>query len=72
MKLKIGLRLTIISIIFLVMCMLFTVPRNFAGETDNTNRCKSISLENAATILAVSTDDLQKQIISLVLGNSID
>lgn len=60
MKLKIVSRLTIISIIFLVMCVLFTVSRNFAAETDNTNRCKSISLENAATILAVSTDDLQK------------
>jgi hypothetical protein len=60
MKIKTILRLTTISMIFIVMCLLFAVPRNFASETDSDNRCNSITLENAATILVVSTDDLQK------------
>ena len=54
------LRLTSISVFFLVLCMLFAVPWDSAAETDGTNRCNSITLENAAIILGVSTDDLQE------------
>ena len=68
MKLKRILRLTTISILFFFICILFAVPRNFAAETDGTNRCNSITLENAATILGVSTDDLQKRNIDIMVS----
>ena len=68
MKLKKILRLTTISILFFVMCILFTVPMNFAAEKDNTNRCSSISLDKAATILVVSIDDLQKSNIDIMVS----
>jgi hypothetical protein len=60
MQLKKIVRLTSIWILFLVVCMLFIAPWNVAAKTDSTSRCNSITLENAATILVVSTDDLQK------------
>jgi len=68
MKLKKILRLTTIFILFFVICILFAVPMNFAAETDNTNCCNSISLEKAATILVVSTDDLQKSNIDIMVS----
>jgi hypothetical protein len=40
--------------------MLSIAPWTVAAEADRTSRCNGITLENAATILAVSTDDLQK------------
>lgn len=68
MTLKKILRLTTISILFITMCILFTVPQNFAAETDSTNRCNSISLESAASILIVSTDDLQKSNMDIMVS----
>lgn len=53
------LRFTTILMFFFVLCTLFAIPQNFAAETGNTKYCTSISLENAATILGVSIDDLQ-------------
>lgn len=68
MKLKRILRLTTISILFFFISILFTVPRNFAAETDSTNRCNSITLEKAATVLDVSTDDLLKSNIDIMVS----
>ena len=59
MKLKRLLRLTTILILFLNLAMLCTYSKILATETDSTSRCVGITLENAATILAVSTDDLR-------------
>ncbi len=68
MKLKRLLRLTTISILFLNLGMLCTSSKILATETDGTNRCSSITLENAATILVVSTDDLQKSSRDLMVS----
>ena len=57
MKLKRLLQLTTISILFLTLGLLCTNSKILASETDGTNRCSGITLENAATILVVSTDD---------------
>ena len=55
-----SLRLMTILILFLTAGMLSTNSNGLATEADGTYRCRSITLENAATILAVSSDDLQK------------
>ena len=68
MKLKRLLRLTTISILFLNLGMLCTISKILATETDGTNRCSSITLENAATILVVSADDLQKSSRDLMVS----
>ena len=68
MTLKKRFRLTTISILFIVMFILFTVLPNFAEETDNTNRCNSITLESAASILVVSTDELQKNNMDIMVS----
>ena len=68
MKLKRLLRLTTILILFLNLAMLCTYSKILATETDSTSRCVGITLENAATILAVSTDDLQKSSRDLMVS----
>jgi hypothetical protein len=68
MKLKKILRLTTISIFFFVMCFLLSVQMNFAAEKKHTNRCNSISLDKAATILVVSIDDLQKSNFDIMVS----
>ena len=68
MKLKRLFRLTTILILFLNLGMLCTSSKILATETDGTSRCSSITLENAATILAVSTDDLQKSSRDLMVS----
>ena len=68
MTLKKTFRLTTISILFIVMCILFTVLQNFASETDSTNRCNSITLESAASILVVSIDELQKSNMDIMVS----
>lgn len=68
MKFKKIFLLTTISILFSFVCILFTIPINFAAEKDNINHCNSISLDRAATILVVSTDDLQKSNIDIMVS----
>jgi len=68
MKLKRLLCLTAISMLFLNLGVLCTSSKVLATETDGTNRCSSITLENAANILAVSTDDLQKSSRDLMVS----
>lgn len=60
MKFKRLLQLTTISFLFLILALLCTNSKILASETDSTNRCSGITLENAATILLVSPDDLHK------------
>ena len=68
MKFKRLLCLTAISVLFLNLGVLCTSSEILATETDGTNRCSSITLENAANILAVSTDDLQKSSRDLMVS----
>ncbi len=67
-KIKRLFRLTTISILFLILGMLYTHSKILAAETDSANRCNSITLENAAIILVVSTDDLQKSSSDLMVS----
>ena len=60
MKLKRLLRLTTISILCLNVVILFNNSKILATRMDGTQRCRGITLENAATILTVSADDLKK------------
>ncbi|MBU0664491.1 MAG: hypothetical protein KJ990_08115 [Proteobacteria bacterium] len=53
-------QLSTISILFFTLGLLCTNSKILALETDDTNRCSAITLENAATILVVSPNDLQK------------
>jgi hypothetical protein len=68
MKLKRLLRLTTISVLILNFGMLCNSSKILATETDGTNRCSSITLENAAAILLVSADDLQKSSRDLMVS----
>ena len=68
MKLKRLLQLTIISILFLTLGLLCTNYKILASETDGTNRCGGVTLENAATLLDVSTDDLHKSSSDLMVS----
>ena len=68
MKLKRLLCLTAISVFFLNLGVLCNSSKILATETNVTNRCSSITLENAAIILAVSTDDLQKSSRDLMVS----
>jgi hypothetical protein len=68
MKFKRLLCLTAISVLFLNLGVLCTSSEILATETDGTNRCSSITLENAANILAVSTYDLQKSSRDLMVS----
>ena len=68
MKLLHFLRLTTISILFLLLALLCTESKIVAAERNSTNRCDSITLENAATLLAVSPDDLQKSSNDLMVS----
>ena len=60
MKLKRLLQLVTLSVFFLTVGLLCTNPTSMAAKTNDANRCGGITLENAATILAVSPDDLRK------------
>ena len=68
MKLKRLLRLTTISILFLNLGVLCPNSKILATETDSSNRCSSITLENAATMLMVSAADLQKSSRDLMVS----
>ena len=68
MKLKRSLRLLIISILFLIFGMLCTNSKTLATRMDGTQRCRGITLENSAAILAVSADDLKKSSRDLVVS----
>ena len=68
MKLKRLLQVTTISILFLTLGVLCTNSKILASETDGTNRCSGITLENATTILDVSTDDLHKSSSDLMVS----
>jgi len=68
MKLKRLLRLMTISILFFNVGMLCTNSKILATRMDGTQRCRGITLENAATILGVSADDLQKSSRDLVVS----
>jgi hypothetical protein len=68
MKLKRLLCLTAISVLFLNLGVLCTSSKILATETDGRDRCSSITLKNAANILAVSTDDLQKSSRDLMVS----
>jgi len=67
MKIKRLLRFTTISILFLNLGVICTSSKILATRTDGTNRC-SITLEDAAAILAVSADDLQKSSRNLMVS----
>jgi hypothetical protein len=68
MKFKRLLRPTTTLILFLMLALLCTDSKILATETGGTQRCSGITLENAATILAVSTDDLQKSSHDLMIS----
>ncbi len=66
MKLKQLIQLTTISILFLgLLCANF---KTLASETNGTKRCSGVTFENAATILAVSTNDLHKSSNDLMVS----
>jgi hypothetical protein len=60
MKFKRLFQLTTISFLFLTLGLLCTNSKILASESDSTTCCSGITLENAATILLVSPDDLHK------------
>jgi hypothetical protein len=60
MKFKRLPKVMTILILFLTLGLLCTNSKILASETDGTNRCNGITIENAATILGVSPDDLHK------------
>jgi len=68
MKLKRLLRPETTLILFLMLALLFTYSKILATETEGTHRCSGITLENAAKILVVSTDDLQKSSHDLMVS----
>jgi hypothetical protein len=68
MELKQLLRLTTISILFIYLGILCANSKISVAETVSTGRCKGITLENAATILGVSPDDLQKSTSDIMVS----
>ena len=68
MKLKRLLRLMTISILFFNVGMLCTNSKILATRMDGTQRCRGITPENAAAILGVSADDLQKSSRDLMVS----
>jgi hypothetical protein len=68
MKLKRLLRFMTISILFFNFSILCTNSKILATRVDGTYRCRGITLENAAAILVVSADDLQKSSRNLVIS----
>lgn len=68
MKIKRLQHLTTISIFFLTLSLLCTNSKILASETDGIDRCSTITFENAATILAVFPDDLQKSSHDLMVS----
>jgi len=68
MKLKRLLRIMTISILFFNVGMLCTNSKILATRMDGTQRCRNITLDNAAAILGVSADDLQKSSRDLVVS----
>ncbi|MCF8057549.1 MAG: hypothetical protein K9K37_13050 [Desulfocapsa sp.] len=68
MKRKRLLQLVTISILFFTLGPLGTNSKAHASEKDSMNHCSSITLENAAAILAVSADDLQKSSSDLMVS----
>jgi hypothetical protein len=66
-KIRRLLRFTTILILFLNLGVICPSSKTFATRTDGTNRC-SITLEDAAAILAVSVDDLHKSSRNLIVS----
>jgi len=61
-------QLTAISIFLLNLGILCTSPRILAAGTDDTGRCSSITLENAAAILGAAMADLQQSSHDLMVS----
>ena len=68
MKLKQLLRLLTITFLILTLGLLCINSTTFASEMKNTNRCSSITLENGATLLNASIEDLQKSSHDLMVS----
>jgi hypothetical protein len=68
MELKRLLRIMTIWMLFLSFCVLYTHSKILATRMDGTQRCRGITLENAAAILAVSSDDLKKSSRDLMVS----
>jgi len=57
-----------LSILFLNLGILCTSSKTLASETDGTERCSSITLENGAKILGAAIDDLQRSSYDLMVS----